>query len=144
MSRFRVVDRLRDDTPWPRIVADLERALDGGLAIEARLADRAREYARRGRYRTTLRTAVTFDNEASNDATVVDIEAPDEIGLLYRITRAFGELDLDIRSAKVQTLGVHVVDAFYVRDRFGKKIEDATLLAEIERALLHAVRVDAS
>jgi len=44
----------------------------------------------------------------------------------------------------VQTLGVHVVDAFYVRDRFGNKIEDPTLLAEIERAVLHAVSVDAS
>jgi [protein-PII] uridylyltransferase len=138
LSRFRVSDRLRNETPWPDIVADLERALDGRLAIDARLAGRARDYARR-RVASTQRTAVTFDNAASNDATVVDIEAPDAIGLLYRITRALSDLDLDIRSAKVQTLGPQVVDAFYVRDRFGNKIEDANLLAEVERAVVHAV-----
>src|SRR5262249_26859997 len=34
VSRFRVVDRLRDETPWAQITADLERALDGRLAVE--------------------------------------------------------------------------------------------------------------
>ncbi len=139
VSRFRVADRLRDETPWPEIITDLERALDGRLAIEARLADRARTHARRRRFVSSQSTTVTFDNVASNDATVVDIEAPDAIGVLYRITRAFSDLDLDIRSAKVQTLGAHVVDAFYVRDRYGNKIDDTAVLAEVERAVLHAV-----
>ena len=53
--------------------------------------------------------------------------------------RAFSDLDLDIRSAKVQTLGAHVVDAFYVRDRGGQKVIDAEAMQEIERAVLHAV-----
>jgi [protein-PII] uridylyltransferase len=83
---------------------------------------------------------VTFDNTASHEATVIDVEAPDAIGMLYRITRALTDLDLDIRSAKVQTLGAHVVDAFYVRDRHGEKITDDASLAEIERALLYSVK----
>jgi len=139
LSRFRVVDRLRDETPWAQIAADLERALSGRLAIEARLADRAREHARRQRFLPSPQTTVTFDNAASNEATVIDIEAPDAIGLLYRITRALSDLDLDIRSAKVQTLGMRVVDAFYVRDRLGQKLENGDMLAEVERAVLHAV-----
>jgi [protein-PII] uridylyltransferase len=139
LSRFRVVDRLRDETPWDAITADLARALDGRLAIEARLADRARSHAGSRRLVTNERTAVTFDNEASDDATVIDVEAPDAVGLLYRITRAFADLDLDIRSAKVQTLGAQVVDAFYVRDRFGKKVLDRDVMAEAERAVLYAV-----
>jgi len=82
---------------------------------------------------------VRFDNGASEEATVIDVEAPDAIGMLYRITKALSDLDLDIRSAKVQTLGAQVIDAFYVRDRNGKKIVDGEVLGEIERALLHAV-----
>ena len=58
--------------------------------------------------------AVRFDDAASTTATVVEVHAPDRIGVLYRVTRAFAELDLDIRTAKVQTLGDQVVDAFYV------------------------------
>ena len=69
---------------------------------------------------------------------MIDVQAPDGIGVLYRITHALAELDLDIRSAKVQTLGARVHDAFYVRDR-GGKITDARTLAEIERAILHSL-----
>ncbi len=65
------------------------------------------------------------------------MHAPDSIGVLYRITRALAELELDIVSAKVQTLGDRVVDAFYVRGPSGGKLEDPALLVEIERALLH-------
>ena len=77
------------------------------------------------------------DNAASRGATVVEVHAPDSMGVLYRITRALSELDLDIVSAKVQTLGDRVVDAFYVRGPSGAKIEDPAMLVEIERALLH-------
>jgi UTP:GlnB (protein PII) uridylyltransferase len=42
---------------------------------------------------------VTFDNGASAKATVVEVAAPDSLGLLFRLTRALAEMDLDIRSA---------------------------------------------
>ena len=64
------------------------------------------------------------------------------MGVLYRITRAFAELDLDIVSARVQTLGSDVVDAFYIRDSSGSKIVDAEHLAEIELAVLRWIDVD--
>jgi [protein-PII] uridylyltransferase len=77
------------------------------------------------------------DNRASRDATVVEVHAVDAIGVLYRITRALADLDLNIVSAKVQTLGDRVVDAFYVRDAAGQKVTDPSDLVEVERALLH-------
>ena len=40
-------------------------------------------------------------------------------------------------SAKVQTLGDRVVDAFYVRDLAGDKLTGPAALVEVERALLH-------
>ena len=60
-------------------------------------------------------------------------------GLLYRITRAMAELGLDIRSARVQTLGHRVVDAFYVVDSAGAKVTDRSHQGEVERAILHAI-----
>jgi len=122
---------------WDKVLADLERALDGRLALQARLAERARVYGR-SRPTTALQEAprVLIDNDASRDATVVEVHAPDSVGVLYRITRALAELDLDISSAKVQTLGERVVDAFYVRAG-GGKVTDPAMLVEVERALLH-------
>jgi [protein-PII] uridylyltransferase len=67
---------------------------------------------------------------------VVEVRAPDAVGLLYRVTRALAELDLDIRHAKIQTLGHEVVDSFYVRDALGEKVTDADHLRELERALM--------
>lgn len=140
LAEFRVADRVRREIPWPRVLPDIELGLDGRLAISARLAERARTYARSKRSispRTAIR--VTFDDDASADATVLDVQAPDGIGVLYRITRVLAELDVDIRSARVQTLGHHVVDGFYVRDSGGHTISDPVLRAEIELALVHSL-----
>jgi [protein-PII] uridylyltransferase len=82
---------------------------------------------------------VRFDLDATDEATVVEVHAPDALGVLYRITQALADLDLDIVSAKVQTLGPQVVDSFYVRGRDGQKVSDPHVLAETERALLHAL-----
>jgi len=128
-----------DAIDWVRVADDVERALDGRLAVRARLAERARTYVRRrplqARPWAPFDNKVIFDNETSANATVVEVRAHDAIGLLHRITSTMAELDLDIRSAKVQTLGDHVVDAFYVRDQSGGKIDDEEYLAEISRAL---------
>ena len=74
---------------------------------------------------------VSVDNEASETATVLEVRAPDEIGLLHRITRALFDSDLDVVSARVSTLGEMVVDAFYVRESGGSKVTDASRLSEI-------------
>jgi [protein-PII] uridylyltransferase len=123
---------------WDKVLPDLEKVLEGRLALQARLAERARVYGdRRPKGAIQEPPRVLVDNEASRAATVVEVHAPDSIGVLYRITRALAELELDIVSAKVQTLGERVVDAFYVRTATGGKLEDPALLVEIERALLH-------
>jgi len=123
---------------WDKVVADLERVLEGRLALQARLAERARVYGP-GQHRRPVHEPprVVVDNQASRDATVVEVHALDSIGVLYRITRALAELELNIVSAKVQTLGDRVVDAFYVRDTAGDKLLDPATLVEVERALLH-------
>ncbi|HEX9530170.1 MAG TPA: [protein-PII] uridylyltransferase [Acidimicrobiales bacterium] len=139
LAVFTVVDPFRDAIPWDRVKADVHRALDGRLAVSARLAERARTYRRRGPATRPAATQVHFDIDASTAATVIDVHTTDGIGVLYRITRALAELDLDIRSARVHTLGGHVVDAFYVRDAIGAKITDPVILAEIERAVVHGL-----
>ena len=140
LAQFNVTDPYRDVTPWDKINADLLLALDGRLAVDARVAARARTYDR-GRPRALPTTSsVAFHNDASGDATVIDVHTTDGIGVLYRITKALAELDLDIRAARVQTLGHEVVDAFYVRTRHGTKIDDRHHQAETEQAILHALR----
>jgi [protein-PII] uridylyltransferase len=125
---------------WPKVIADVDAALEGRLALEARLADRIRTYAQRGRPSAALaEPSVRVDNDASATCTVLEVHAPDGIGVLHRIARALADLHLDIVSAKAQTLGPTVVDAFYVRDGSGRKVDEPEVLVEVERALLHAL-----
>lgn len=122
---------------WEPVVADLEDALAGRLALAARLAERARTYRRRTPL-VDARAEVHVDLAASASATVVEVHAPDALGLFHRVAAALAALDLDVRRALVQTLGDRVVDTFYVVDPQGRKVTDRAHLTEIERALLHA------
>ena len=125
---------------WRSVKADMERALDHRLAIEARLAERAANYRRRRRTQAAAPgpPTVVFDDEASSNATVIVVRAVTKVGILHRISKSLGELGLDIRHATVQTMGMEVVDTFYVRSG-GKLVTDAAHRKEIQRALLHAV-----
>ena len=139
LSEFGVSDPFRNETPWPRVERDLMLALDGRLAVQARVAERSRTYEKPNLGWRPSNALVRFDNEASDAATVIDVHTADAVGVLYRITRALMEFDVDIRSARVQTQGTQVVDAFYVVDSQARKITDADACAEIERAIVHAL-----
>ena len=125
---------------WRAVKADLVRSLEHRLAIEARLAERAATYRRRRRTQAAAPgpPSVVFDDAASSNATVIVVRAVTKIGILHRISKALGELGLDIRHATVQTIGMEVVDTFYVRAD-GKLVTEAAYRKEIHRALLHAV-----
>ena len=124
---------------WDRVRADLDDALDGRLALQQRLDERVRAYARRDASLAPP-PRVIIDNDASSRATVVEVRAPDDVGVLYRITAALAYAGLDIRSARVSTLGHEVVDSFYVVDRDGNKLVDGTATRDVEDAVLDFLR----
>ena len=140
LEQYRVRSDFDEAIDWDRVLADLTLALDGRLAIEARLADRRRRYAAVRRLPGVVtHPEVIVDNELSHEFTVIEVRTRDGVGVLWRITRALHDLDLDIRSAKIQTLGSDAVDSFYVADPTGAKIVDVEYLGEIRRALMQAI-----
>jgi len=136
-SHFRVAVPAHGPIEWDPVVANLHRALQGELALEARLAERAATYkSRRRSAGAPSAPRVTFFDQASSNATVIEVRAPDQIGILYRVTSSLADLGLDIRHATVQTIGDEVVDSFYVRTLSGAKVTDPFHRQEIERAVL--------
>jgi len=106
---------------WARLGADLEAAWAGRLAVEARLERKARDY----RPSSPVVPDVRILPDESEHSTVVEVRAEDALGLLHAIAAALGDLDLDVRVAKIDTLGDRVVDVFYVRSPWGAKLTDA-------------------
>lgn len=138
LDEFRVASRFDSEIRLERIRDDLERALQGRLALPARLAAKARSYPRRAVSARSMGPDVRVLNDASGDASVIEVMGPDSLGVLYRLTAALTDLQLDIRSAKVTTIGADAIDAFYVTDRHGGKVAEDQI-GEIRAALLHAL-----
>ncbi len=108
--------------PDPALVrSDLARALEGQLGLADRLRDKERAYGAVPAAERRAPTVLWFD-DAATDATVLEFRAEDSIGLLCRVTAALERCGLDVRSAKVSSLGGAVVDAFYVTTRDGRPV----------------------
>jgi [protein-PII] uridylyltransferase len=126
------------DPPDPALVAgDLRRMLLGRLDVTARLERRARAVPPPGS--VVPAPKVTLVDEASETATVVEVRAHDAPGLLWRVGRALGECGLDVRAARVETLGAEVVDVFYVTDEGSKPLTDRDRRRATVRAVLAAL-----
>jgi hypothetical protein len=87
---------------------------------------------------------VTLVDGASRTATVVEVRAHDEPGLLWRIGRALGECGLNVRAARVETLGAEAVDVFYVTDSTGGLLSDPDARRRVVAAVLSALSSDLS
>jgi [protein-PII] uridylyltransferase len=112
---------------------DLARSIDGSLPLAEKLSAKERAYSR-GDRPDHQPPVVHWLDDAATDATVLELRTDDAIGLLYRVTAALEHCGVDIRSARVSSLGGSVVDAFYVTGADGRPVPPASR-GEIERAL---------
>lgn len=84
-------------------------------------------------------TKFRFDNETSDSRTAIEVETEDRVGLLYAISQALAELDLNISAAKIVTEKGAAIDTFYVSEQDGKKILDAGRQEFIMRKIRDAI-----
>jgi [protein-PII] uridylyltransferase len=111
-------------------------ALDVADALERwRIQNRK---TRRPGGRAARHPSVRFDQEASAVATVVEVKAPDQPGLVYTLARTLADERIDITSARIATAKALALDVFYVRDAQGRKLDPETM-ARVEGALLAAL-----
>ena len=138
VNRFSVTARF-GELPDPVLLnSDLRRILAGALALDERLRAKETSYRRpSGQPSADLPRLLWFDDQAT-DATVLEVRTRDAIGLLHRLTAALERAGVDIRAARISSLGEHVVDAFYLTDSEGKVLS-AAHQAEVEQAMSQAV-----
>ncbi|HVM48439.1 MAG TPA: [protein-PII] uridylyltransferase [Candidatus Acidoferrum sp.] len=84
-------------------------------------------------------TRIYFDNEASEDRTLIEIETEDRMGLLYAISQTLAEQAVDISAAKISTERGAAIDSFYVRELAGGKITAPERHHAIEHHLRQAI-----
>jgi [protein-PII] uridylyltransferase len=103
---------------WPRIEADLDLALEHRIPLRDLLGSRAVPPEE------AAATHVVVDNSASQLFSLIEVRAPDQVGLLYRVASALYDEHLDIQHARIATHPDGALDVFYVRTIEGKKLSE--------------------
>jgi [protein-PII] uridylyltransferase len=118
----------------------LRQAIAGELDVAAmvqrwvtRNAPRKRTVAIPARRRNLPR--VVCDNEASPSATLIEVHALDEVGLVHKIASVLAGLGLNIVCARIGTEKNDALDVFYVTDTNGGKLLEENI-GVVERALI--------
>ena len=131
-------DEAIDDERIERLATTLRDVLRGQIGVEQLVQRSARPWLRRRRARP-IATTIEIDNDVSDAYTVLDVTTGDRVGLLFTITNCLYQQRVRIHLAKVTTMVTQALDAFYVTDLEGRKLEDPARLEQIRSALLQAL-----
>jgi len=132
-------EAILDESRWEAVTGDLRRALLGECSVEQLFADRRPRRVEPGPAIVRGRARVAVDNSVSDSHTVVEVKAPDRVGLLYLITQTLARQGLNIATAKIATDQDQALDAFYVTDRAGRKIATPAEMARLHTAIESAL-----
>jgi [protein-PII] uridylyltransferase len=73
----------------------------------------------------STRAEVRFTQDRASRRTIMEIIASDRPGLLSTVGQAFIELEINIDTAKILTIGERAEDVFYIVDHAGEPLDDA-------------------
>ena len=130
-----------DSARIPRLRAAIHKTLAG--EVVARRAIEPKEKLKRREKAFNVPTSITFDNEASDIFTVIEVDTHDRRGLLHDLAMTLASQNIYINSAVIATYGEQVVDAFYVKDMFGLKLQGQDKRNAVEKKLREAIAAGA-
>ena len=126
---------LNPDAP-SRIAAVLADVVAGRADVAARLRGRERGVLQS---EASIRFApvVRAGNETSSRYTILDIVAPNALGLLYRISRVISEHGCDVDLVLIATEGEKAIDVFHITQAGAKltEAEQLALTSDLQRTL---------
>ena len=144
LAIFRVCDMKERAVTEERDRDLVENTLSRALEVEtfefATLLDQARRGLQRRRVQELeFPTGIAIDNKAHPGYTLIQIETPDRVGLLYDLLSALGHEGVKIGLSRISTQKGAAIDTFYVNDATtGGKITDSNRIAGLQ-SRLHAI-----
>jgi [protein-PII] uridylyltransferase len=130
-TKFKAVDDKRD-------IKNVEKLLNAALQAEEFNFHPllAKAYAHALKREQTLQFAPrVLVNNSPEKHTVIEIVAPDRLGLLYDLVETIGRRGFDIVYARITTEAAAAIDTFHITLPEGKKITDEKRLATLREAL---------
>ncbi|MFT4712507.1 MAG: [protein-PII] uridylyltransferase [Candidatus Azotimanducaceae bacterium] len=120
-------------------VSEIESVLKKYLTDHSQFKKNSTRRASRRHKQFSFRPDVSLTNEENQNYSVLEVVTPDRPGLLSIIAQIFLDLDIELQSAKITTLGERVEDLFYITDTHGQPVKDPklteALISRIENEL---------
>jgi [protein-PII] uridylyltransferase len=145
LAVFRVCDVKGQAVTETEDRALVEHTLRDALEVEtfefAPLLEKARHKIQHRRLQELeFPAGIAIDNKAHPTYTLVQIEAPDRVGLLYDLLTALGQEETNIVLSRISTQKGAAIDTFYITDRSSRaKITDSHRIAAVQRRLRSAI-----
>jgi len=145
LAVFRVCDTKGQAVAEGQDRAQVENTLRHALEVEtfefASLLEEARHKIQHRRLEELeFPAGITIDNKAHPTYTLVQIEAPDRVGLLYDLLTALEQEGTNIVLSRISTQKGAAIDTFYITDYGSRaKITDSHRIAALQRRLRSAI-----
>jgi [protein-PII] uridylyltransferase len=85
-----------------------------------------------------LPSRIVVDNKAHPIYTIVEIQTPDRLGLLYSLLRSLGNAGISIQTSRITTEMEVALDTFYVTGRDDQKIQEEAAIIRLQNLLKRA------
>src|SRR6266446_1335111 len=138
---FRVCDTkdraVTDKPDFELVEKTLQGALEDANFDFAPLMEEARRQSRhRLAQELEFPTRIAMDNKAHPNYTLIQIQTPDRLGLLYDLLSCLDREGVSIALSRISTQDGAAIDTFYVVDRFNRsKITDSNRIAALQKRL---------
>jgi [protein-PII] uridylyltransferase len=141
LDKFSLENRPEKAILAERIRKKIEQGLLDILQKRKTIQDLLSEKAKQGKPSgsTSHLPIVKFDNEGSLGTTILEIQADDQLGFLYKVTRSLSKIGLNIHLAKISTEKTQIYDVFYITDCDGKKIDHPKVQKVITEEIQNAI-----
>ncbi len=142
LDTFTVVDSDRGGPGNRSRLEEMSFLLEGALSEPPRFASvwacsRHKFLASPGHFPPRIQ----FDNDSSPLSTIVRIEAPDRLGLLYDILQTLADSGLSVTQAIIETTHELAHDLIHVTKTHGQKVVDPEELGNLRQRLAAAISI---
>ena len=87
--------------------------------------------SRKGRY-FSKPIETTFLNAPEKDYSTLEINCPDQPGILACVGKVFADNHINLKDARITTLGERVEDLFFITDKNGEPIVQPELMEKLQ------------
>ena len=130
---------------------NVEEALVNNKDLLPEIAAQAKKFAEASRYKATASElpasfppSVEVYHELSLHRTIVEVQAHDQIGLLYRLVKTISDHGFDTTFARINTERSIAIDTFYIEPEKPEETPDTAKLHELRDALRKVITPEAA